>query len=239
MWADINCKLLFSHSGISDSLQPHGLQHATLPCPSLSPRVCSNACLLSRWYQPTISSSLFKMRKLQIGLIHNAVAVAFTFNFIAMTYSYECFWGIWSDWSTSENVNSNIPPSELLTHFIYDVKLILVLTGIFNFVIFMLGYQFPLAITPIPRSHDVLENIVNLLSLCDIWDLKITVADQYNLYSFSTSTLTLPSRLLPENMNWSISKPILWTSSILWFWGISGILNANWIYLYLMIVDVA
>ena len=36
--------LLFSRSVVCDSLQPHGLQHARLPCPSLSPRVCSNSC---------------------------------------------------------------------------------------------------------------------------------------------------------------------------------------------------
>ena len=40
--------LLFSRSVVSDSLQPHGLQHARLPCPSLSPRVCSNSCPLSQ-----------------------------------------------------------------------------------------------------------------------------------------------------------------------------------------------
>ena len=40
------------------SLQPRGLQHARLPCPSLSPRVCSNSCPLSRWCHPTISSSV-------------------------------------------------------------------------------------------------------------------------------------------------------------------------------------
>ena len=49
--------LLFSCSVVSDSLRPHGLQHARLPCPSLSPRVCSNSCPLSRWCHPTISSS--------------------------------------------------------------------------------------------------------------------------------------------------------------------------------------
>ena len=42
-----NSSLLFSCSGVSDSLQPHGLQHARLPCPSLSPGVCSNSCPLS------------------------------------------------------------------------------------------------------------------------------------------------------------------------------------------------
>ena len=37
----------FSHSVMSDSLWLHGLQHARLPCPSLSPWVCSNLCPLS------------------------------------------------------------------------------------------------------------------------------------------------------------------------------------------------
>ena len=45
-------------SGMSDSLQPHGLQHARIPCPSPTPRVLSNSSTLSRWYHPTISSSV-------------------------------------------------------------------------------------------------------------------------------------------------------------------------------------
>ena len=48
----------FSHSVVSYSLRPHGLQHARLPCPSPSPEACSNACPLSRWCHPTISSSI-------------------------------------------------------------------------------------------------------------------------------------------------------------------------------------
>ena len=47
-----------SHSVVSDSLQPHGLQHARLPCSSPSPRVCSNSCPSSRWCHPNISSSV-------------------------------------------------------------------------------------------------------------------------------------------------------------------------------------
>ena len=42
---------------LSDSLQPHGLQHIRLPCTSLPPRVCSNSCPLSRWCYLIISSS--------------------------------------------------------------------------------------------------------------------------------------------------------------------------------------
>ena len=49
---------LFSSQVMSDSLQPHGLQHARLPCPSLSPGVCSNSRPLSQWYHPTTSSSV-------------------------------------------------------------------------------------------------------------------------------------------------------------------------------------
>ena len=49
--------LLFSHSALSDSLWPHGLQHLRLPCPSLSPGVCSNSCPSSQWCHPTISFS--------------------------------------------------------------------------------------------------------------------------------------------------------------------------------------
>ena len=48
----------FSCSVVSDSLQPLGLQHARLPCPSPSPGVCSSSCPLSQWCHPTILSSV-------------------------------------------------------------------------------------------------------------------------------------------------------------------------------------
>ena len=48
----------FSHSVMCDSLQPHGLQHARLPCPSPTLGVFSNSCPLSWWCHPTISSSV-------------------------------------------------------------------------------------------------------------------------------------------------------------------------------------
>ena len=48
----------FSRSVVSNSLQPHGLQHARPPCPPPTPRVYSNWCWLSRWCHPTISSSV-------------------------------------------------------------------------------------------------------------------------------------------------------------------------------------
>ena len=47
----------FSLSVMSDSLQPHELQHTRPPCPSPTPGVHSNSCPSSRWCHPAISSS--------------------------------------------------------------------------------------------------------------------------------------------------------------------------------------
>ena len=52
------CFSQFSRPVMSDSLRPHGLQHARLPCPSATPRACSSSYPLSRWSHPTISSSV-------------------------------------------------------------------------------------------------------------------------------------------------------------------------------------
>ena len=49
----------FSCSVMPNSLWPHGLQKARLPCPSPTPGDCSNSCPLSQWWHPIISSSIF------------------------------------------------------------------------------------------------------------------------------------------------------------------------------------
>ena len=48
----------FSHSVVSNSLQPHGMQHARLPCPSPTPKAYSNSCPSSQWCHSTILSSV-------------------------------------------------------------------------------------------------------------------------------------------------------------------------------------
>ena len=53
-----SCSVQFSHSVMSDSLQPYRLQHARPPCPSPTPGAYSNPCPLSWWCHPTISSSV-------------------------------------------------------------------------------------------------------------------------------------------------------------------------------------
>ena len=52
------CISQFSHSVISNSLRPYGLQHDRPSCPSPTPGACSNSCPSSQWYHPTISSSV-------------------------------------------------------------------------------------------------------------------------------------------------------------------------------------
>ena len=48
----------FNCSVVSNSLQPHALQHIRPPCPSPTPWVYPNSCPLIQWYHPTISSSV-------------------------------------------------------------------------------------------------------------------------------------------------------------------------------------
>ena len=48
----------FSCSAVSDSLRPHGLQHARLPYPSPTPGAYSDSCPSNRWCHPTILSSV-------------------------------------------------------------------------------------------------------------------------------------------------------------------------------------
>ena len=58
MTPSLRALLLFSHLVVFNCLQPHGLQHIRLPCPSPSPWAHSNSCPLSQWCHPTISSSV-------------------------------------------------------------------------------------------------------------------------------------------------------------------------------------
>ena len=55
---NLNFSVQFSHSVVSDSLQPHKSQHARPPCPSPTPRVHSDSRPSSQWCHPAISSSV-------------------------------------------------------------------------------------------------------------------------------------------------------------------------------------
>ena len=69
----VSYSVQFSCSVVSDSLQPHGLQHARLPWPSPSPRVCLNSHLMSRWCHP--SHSLLSPSSLAFRVFSNELAL--------------------------------------------------------------------------------------------------------------------------------------------------------------------
>ena len=71
--------LLFSHLVMSDSLWPHGLHHAGLPCPSPSLSAWSNSCPSSQWCHPTISSSVIPFSCLQFFLASGSLPTIWLF----------------------------------------------------------------------------------------------------------------------------------------------------------------
>ena len=83
---------------MSDSLQPHGLQHTRLPCPSLSPRVCPNSCPLSWWYHPTISSSatLFCLQPYPASGLSNDLALHIRWNPCLDSSKSNQYWPSWT-----------------------------------------------------------------------------------------------------------------------------------------------
>ena len=96
--------LLFICQVMSDSLHPHELQHSRLPCPSLSPGVCSNLCPLSWWCHPTISSSVvsspFAFNLSQIGVFSNI---------LALCIRWPKFWSFSLSVSPSKDIQDSFP----------------------------------------------------------------------------------------------------------------------------------
>ena len=85
-------------------LQPNGLQHARLPCPSLSPRVCSNSCPLSKWCYLTISSSVIPFFSFpQSFPASGSFLMSQLFTSVAkvleLQLQHQSFCFSWSDWT--------------------------------------------------------------------------------------------------------------------------------------------
>ena len=96
--------LLFSHSVVSNHLQPHKWQRARLPCPSLFPGVCSNLCSLSQWCHPTISSSVIPFSScLNFSQHHSLLQCVGSLHQVAKY------------WSFSSSISSSNEYSELIS----------------------------------------------------------------------------------------------------------------------------
>ena len=101
-------------------------QHARLPCPSPSPRVCSNACPLSRWCHPTISSSVISFSSclqsfpasgsfpmsLLFPLGGQSIGASASASVLPMNIQvwFPLFWLIWSPCSPRDSQESSPAP---------------------------------------------------------------------------------------------------------------------------------
>ena len=105
----------FSHSVVSDSLQPHGPQHARPPCPSPTPGVYPNSYPLSRWCHPTISSSVIPFSSyLQSSPASGSFQMSQLLEWVAFPFSRGSSWpknrtlvsciagGFFTNWATRE-----------------------------------------------------------------------------------------------------------------------------------------
>ena len=76
-----------NRSVMSNSWPPHGLQHARLLCPLLSPKVCSDSCPLSWWCHPTISSSFSPFHHVLSLFLHQDL-----FQWVESSISGQSYW---------------------------------------------------------------------------------------------------------------------------------------------------
>ena len=82
----------------SASLRPHGLRHARLPCPALSPRVCSNSYLLNQWCHLTISSSATLFASVLQDCWEGGNPITDWVREVSEPWG----WQVWSHWVTEE-----------------------------------------------------------------------------------------------------------------------------------------
>ena len=89
---------------MSDSLWPRGLQHARVPCPSLTPRACLNSCPSSRWCHPTISFSIIPSPP-AFNLFHHHSL----FWWVGSSHQWPKYWSLWFSISSPKTIEDWLP----------------------------------------------------------------------------------------------------------------------------------
>ena len=134
------------YSVLSDSLWPHGLQHARLPCPSPTPGACLNSYPSSRWCHPTISSSVVPFSSclqffsasgsFPISSLHQVAKVLelqlqhLSFQWIFRT-DFVKNWLVWPPCSPRDSQESSAAPqfiNSLVLSFLYSLTLTPIMT---------------------------------------------------------------------------------------------------------------
>ena len=154
------------------TLQPHGLQHARLPCPSPSPKPCLNSCALSWWCHPTIlfpSSTFLSLCQyhgpdycgfISLGIIYNnLVNLFFLFKIVLLFYfAYISIWIL--EWS---RLYLGLPGSSAVKNL-----------SVMQTWVWFLGREDPLEKKMLPTPLFLLEKSHGQKSLADYspWDCR-------------------------------------------------------------------
>ena len=166
--------VLLSHEFVSDSLWPHGPQHASPPCPSLFPEVCSNSCLLSGWRHPTISSSVIPLLFLlsifpRIRVFSNVLALCIRWHWsfsISSSSDYSGLISISMDWFALVCTHLCGPFGEwwlkklfiaLTTSLLFYKSLVIVIINLFVDLFFKKNYckMFALQLCKVVLAYDI------------------------------------------------------------------------------------
>ena len=125
-----------SHSVMSDSLRPHGLQHTRPPCPSPTLRVYSNSCPLSWWCHPTISSSVIPFSSHLQSFLSGSFPMSQLFtsggqsigvsaSTSALLMHIQNWFPLgWTGWITLTNLQNNIDYSPNYTIYVHEFTLL-------------------------------------------------------------------------------------------------------------------
>ena len=140
---------MFSRSVVSDSLQPHGLQHTRLPwCPLPSPRTCSNSRPWSQWCHPAISSSFVPFSSCPQCLPASESSVSQLF--------------AWGDQSTGISALASFFPKKSQGWFPSDSSMMLNIK-IFYFIPFPIGLKLMCVESVMPSNQLILCHLLLLL----------------------------------------------------------------------------
>ena len=108
----LRCSHCCSVVKLCPTVQPHRLQHARLPCPSLSPRVCSNSGLWSRWCHPIISSSVVPFSSQHQGLFQWISSLHQVAKLLELQLQHQSFQWLFRFLAITHKANLNIHAPE-------------------------------------------------------------------------------------------------------------------------------
>ena len=166
-----------------NSLWPHRLQHTRLPCPSLSPRVCSNSYPLSQWCHPTISYFIVN----HLILCRPLLLLPLIFPSIRVFSNESVLHIRWpKDWSFSFSISPSNEYSRLIS--------------IRNDWLDLLAVQRTQESSPTPQFKSISSSVLSLL----YGPTLTSIHDYWKNHSFHSRDLCRQAKIRLEDCDWSM-----------------------------------